>query len=990
MRFLSQSGIGQVSALAVAVATFAVPVAAAHADEVKPAAIVLPGQGADAQADAQSDDAAGKAPRASDIVVTGSRVITNGNNSPSPVTVVTTDQLQTSTPQNIPDALNKLPVFASSSNQQSPINGGSNFTGNYLNLRSAGAQRTLILFDGHRFGPTTQSGLVDTNFIPQLLIQRVDVVTGGASAVYGSDAVTGVVNFIIDKKFTGVKAIAQAGISTYGDDGSQRLGLAVGTNLFGGRGHFEASYEYYNSDGIDSKLGRAWGRAVYSEQPSVAGSTARAGTAANPYALIANTRLSKTSFFGYIPDVAGNGPLRDMVFRQPGVLSPFQHGAALGTTGVESGGDGAYYDQASLVASLRSHQAFARFDYDVTDNISFYAMGSYASAFNQYYAQSNEFVNVTLSADNAFLPQQYRDALHAAGLNTFTFSKIDQDMPAYQPTATVTNWYFLGGLTGHFGGWNWDVGYSRTTSKQDVVNGNNRSNGRSAAALDAVVDPSTGNIVCNVTLTNPGLYPGCVPINLFGAQTVTQQMQDYILENTGYRLRQVQDDVSASISGSPFSTWAGPVRVALSGDWRHLKLDIDSTSSPTASLDCTGLRYNCKPATGSSSGTSLYASNVVASAHPPAQEVVEGALEVNIPLLSDMAFFKEFDVNGAVRRTHYNTSGSVTTWKLGIDWQVNDDLTFRATRSRDIRAPNLNDLYAPVSAGPVGYNDLHTGVTGVVISQSSGNPDLKPEIAQTLTIGAVFRPHWVRGLSIAVDYFQINVDNAIGRVRFLDSTTQAECENSNGASPLCALAVRPFPFTDHSAANFPTVILSQALNVATFRTKGVDAEVNYTTGLAGGQLSLRGLLTYQPDLLSRSIPSSPEVNQAGVAFPPGAPSGGPTVRITGFIHYANGGWSLDILERWHNATAQDPDPTVVYLTPDVPAAAYTDLTVTRDIQMGSAKMQVFLSAQNLFNKQFPIYAQVGGRAGVPGLFVTNANGDDPVGRYFTFGARLKF
>jgi iron complex outermembrane recepter protein len=192
------------------------------------------------------------------IIVTGSRV-SNGDNMPTPVTIVATEQLEKTTPSNIPDALNKLPVFARSQGQQSGGSAGANNAGNYLNLRGVGVIRSLILFDGHRVPPTAANGAVDINTIPQILIKRVDVVTGGASAVYGSDAVTGVVNFIVDRDFEGFKFQVQGGVSEYKDNGSFRAAGAFGTNFANGRGHFEASLEHYETDGIQTKFDRPYG-----------------------------------------------------------------------------------------------------------------------------------------------------------------------------------------------------------------------------------------------------------------------------------------------------------------------------------------------------------------------------------------------------------------------------------------------------------------------------------------------------------------------------------------------------------------------------------------------------------------------------------------------------------------------------------------------------------------------------------------------------------
>ena len=182
------------------------------------------------------------------VTVTGSRIISDISLSPTPITAVSADQLLSTTPTDIPDALNKLPVFIGGRGPRSQDNASKNNGGNVLNLRNFGVSRTLILLDGHRVPFSNQDGTVDVDTLPQMLMTRVDVVTGGASAVYGSDAVAGVVNFILDKKFDGFKYNFNAGISKYGDAASWQAGIAWGTDLFGGRGHFEMASRFFSQD----------------------------------------------------------------------------------------------------------------------------------------------------------------------------------------------------------------------------------------------------------------------------------------------------------------------------------------------------------------------------------------------------------------------------------------------------------------------------------------------------------------------------------------------------------------------------------------------------------------------------------------------------------------------------------------------------------------------------------------------------------------------
>jgi iron complex outermembrane receptor protein len=301
------------------------------------------------------------------VVVTGSRIVRNGYAAPSPVTVATTAELAATTPSSIPDGLNKLPAFAGSSTTAGTTNavGGSGggvavtFGGNYLNLRDMGAIRTLVLVDGRRVPPTSLNGQVDTNTLPDMLVQRVDVVTGGASAVYGSDAVTGVVNFILDKNFNGLKVFGQVGDSTYGDARSYRFGVAGGGEIMD-RAHVIWSFEEYQNNGIDSHASRPWAANI----PDYTGS----GTVASPFTLVTNARLNNTTLGG----LATSGPFAGQQFTSSGALAAFNAGAPTKTSSVNIGGDGAYYTGLNLVPPLTTEKGFGRFDYDVTSTVKAY------------------------------------------------------------------------------------------------------------------------------------------------------------------------------------------------------------------------------------------------------------------------------------------------------------------------------------------------------------------------------------------------------------------------------------------------------------------------------------------------------------------------------------------------------------------------------------------------------------------------------------------
>ena len=906
---------------------------------------------------------------AGDIVVTGSRVIQNGNNSPTPVTVVSTAQLLQTTPSNIQDGLQSLPILsgAQSGPQRQPGNSGGNGAAHTLNLRNVGTTRTLVLFDGRRISPSSPTGEVNVDIVPSLLLQRVDIVTGGASAVYGSDAVTGVVNFVTDRNFNGIKAQAQAGVSQRGDGREVRVGLAGGTSL-GDRAHIEASYEFYDSPGIFTKLGRQWGRDVYTVQGS--------GTAAVPYRLVKDTRLNSTSIYGVIK----SGALRDMVFKQNGLLSPFVHGTAIaGVNGVESGGDGAFYQYSSLLSLFRSHQGFGRFDYDLTDDVHFFveAVGFYAHNRNNH--QDNELPRATvISACNAFLAPTYQTTAGCTAANvnsatppTFTYSKMFLNVPVLQPDTHSRNIMGTVGFSGDLGGYKWEVSYSRSDNYQRTSNTHNLDNQKLSAALDAVRD-ATGNIVCRVTLTNPGLYPGCVPLNVFGPTSESQAAIDYIVAKTTYVARTKQDNVGGSIAGSPFSTWAGDVQAALSAEYRKVSYELSSDAQPIPA-SCTGLRYNC------AANTLKYISDVLGSRTPVSTNVKEAAVEVDVPLLKDVRFFQSLNVNGAARYTDYNFSGVVKTWKVGIDWHLDDQVTLRATRSRDIRAPNIAELFAPVRIVPAGTQDIHTGIVGQAPFITSSNPNLVPEVANTLTAGVVLKPNFIPRFSLSIDYYKIRIDNAITTIQGQSPTIQNICEASNGTSSFCDLIQRPLPFSDRSPANVATAFLSRPENAQRLKTNGIDFEMNYQVNIGEGSLSLRNLVSYQPTLKTIQFPGAPVLD---VADTPGQAKW----RVTAFLNYTLGAFSVDVQERWHASTGYNSDRTLIYAEPRLPAASYTNLTLS----INQKPAQYFLSIRNLFDKQPTPYGNVGGSSGVPGLQGGYVPGDDNLGRYFNVGVRMRF
>jgi iron complex outermembrane recepter protein len=909
-----------------------------------------------------------------EVIVTGTHLVKNGDDLPTPVTVVSTEELLATTPTTIPDGLNKLPILALSRNSANLNNPSDSFTGNFLNLRGLGIQRNLVLLDGHRVPPSSYTGAVDVNTLPELMIQRVEIVTGGASAVYGSDAVSGVVNYILDKKFEGFKGSGQYGVSSRGDANSYRAGFAFGHSVFGGRGHFETSYEHFEQDALSAKEDRENGALSY----NVVG----AGTQASPYRLISNTR---NGAFGFNGSVMFPGPASGLQFVAPGVLGPFTHGTS--ESGAESGGDGFYGKGSAITADQKTDQAFARLDFDATDNVNLYVQGNYSESKNKnnfypvlLFTRNNGPLNgapfVTIDAANPYLPAATQAAL---GVPAFVFARAFPERQ-WGVESKTTAWSASTGLTAKVDRFNLDLFYSH--SETTVYNNfkNDQINGRLYAALDSVVNPANGQIVCRAALTNPN-YRGCIPFNPFGTTAESQASSlDWMTGSNYNRPKFKLDDLEGNIAGPLFDNWAGQVQGAANVAFRRQSMDVTTPYPVGVMADCIGIApLNCVQ------GQTPYISNQVPEVSAN-QSVYEGALEVDIPLLRDKSLAKALNLNLAARYTHYSTSGSVETWKAGLDWQANDSLKFRATRSRDIRAPSLFDLYQPVTTAGSGYTDLHTGYVGISTTEIGGNPNLNPEKADTFTAGLVFHPTNLEGFGLAIDYYNIKVKEAISNIDGRQLNIQKICEDSNGSSPFCSLYVRPLPFSDRTLANKPSVVKFLQLNATEMNLWGIDTEANYRFALGNGRVTLRGLVGYQPHYEVVIAPGIPAQQLAGAASTQ-ARGGVPKLRFTLMANYSISNWSLSVQERWRQSQKWDNDPTIFFDIPDVASVAYTDVTV--DFKFGeNARYNAFLSVQNLFDKQPPIFITPGS-AGVPSFSFPANSGDDVIGRYLTAGIRFK-
>jgi iron complex outermembrane recepter protein len=923
----------------------------AQADNQTVAAVPVEGGGGQA--------AANDADEAATVTVTGTRIVRNGYSTPTPVTVVGTEQIQDSGKPNIADVLNEMPAFQGSlTPASSGVSNQGTAGGNNLNLRNLGANRTLVLFDGRRYPPEFATNVVDINLIPDALVERVDVVTGGASAVYGSDALAGVVNFVLNTNFTGLKASVQGGISGEGDGANDKVSLAWGTKFADGRGHFIFSADQEYQAEIND---RAWNEQGYSLIQNPAYTT----TNGQPQ-LITRTHVGLTA--GNPGGIITGGPLQGTAFGPGG--APFQWNYGNTVTGqYQVGGDWATSSMMgaqSIMPSNDSTHIFTHLAFDVTDDTQVFAefnngnVHTDARCCYPYYLG-----NLTVHPDNPYMPASVAQQAQALGLTNIPYGITLRD-PSQGFGTIIDRWndVYVVGAKGKFNfaktDWTWNAYLQRGVSTQNFWVPYQPLTANFMQAIDAVRGPN-GSIVCRSTLTNPN--NGCVPYNIFGTGVVTQSMLDYSEGGPAERQTLGQNLAGASVTGEPFSTWAGPVSVA--GDLEYRKDTIAGTNDI----------YSANRGWFSTQLTGFDAS----------QHVEEGALETVIPLLKDVPFGKALDFNGAARATEYSTSGYVTTWKAGLTFQPIDDVRFRLTQSRDIRAPNLNDLYASPQTNHNTIPDpFHGNVSYPYYQVTLGNPDLKPEKATETGIGVVFQPLELPGFNASIDYYRIDTKGVITTPTY--AYALEECYG--GVQSYCSDITR----SPNGTLNSITV---QPLNQAELLAKGIDFEASYLKRLPVGALGVRLVANETLKLVTDSgIPGAAEVlDAAGTGV-------SPRWSVNANITYDIDRWRVSWTSRYYSSE-EISDALIQcstncpnlggFQTVDknyVPSYFVSNMSLTfRFLERDAANAEAFLAIDNVFDKQPPLYpSQI---AGASYAITTDAVLYDTVGRAFRAGIRLK-
>lgn len=1018
-----------------------------------------------AEEEAASEDA---------IVVTGSRIARPNLESTVPITTVSGAEIFQGGNTSVGDLLNDLPALRSTFSQSN----SSRFLGtaglNLLDLRGLGTQRTLVLVNGRRHvGSDILSNAVspDTNTFPSDLIERIDVVTGGSSAVYGSDAIAGVVNFVLKKDFEGIQLRGQGGVSKYGDAGSYFVSGVFGQNFADGRGNVAVNLEYAHQSPFFASqrpnLRKNSNFVVVDADPggSVNGSDGvfdrvfvndiRSTTIAN------GGLLQFTPAAGFAPcgrDMSGVAFRCTFIFQPDGSIAA-QTGTRIGLApnGSFNGGNGTNNREARLLGvfpKLDRYSVNVIGHYTVSDAFEPFVEAKYVRTDSLSFGSPAFFQGVTIDGfferprfDNPFLTDATRAQINAAraqaglapitnGATRISLFKNLADLGGRQEEARRETYRIVGGATGTFNDdWKYEISlnYGEFREKTKVLGNLNVQ--RFVLAMDSTRD-ATGNIVCRsqVDPAAANIYPfsgndmfaqsrlagdvsACVPLNPFGEGNITQAMRGYLLQDTTSAGNIKQFVASGFVAGDT-SKWfelpGGPVGFVIGAEYRREKNFFKADD-----LVANGLTfYNALP---------LF--------DPPAFSVKEAYGELRVPLLADIPFFHELSFNGAGRISKYRgKTGTVYAYNGGVDYAPVRDIRFRAGYGRSVRAPNLADLFsqqsqnfAPGFVDPCSFRNIATGAAtraancqaagrpGVAADRpngydfvytqsleilSGGNPNLQEETSDSLTVGAVFQPSFISGLSLSVDYYNIKVNKVI-TAPSAQQIANACYDAVDLNNQFCALfkrnTVADTILADGTrvgngpAGEFQFQILEASLqqtllNYAKLKTRGIDVEASFKRELDGiGTYNTRFTYTHvfqNDNFLNPADPGRADQTLFELGDPQNAfnwdtelKSGDVTLGLQ--LRYI-GKQVLNTFEDFFSKQGRPPENADFAAKKFYPSVFYQDVRVGLDV---NDKFNFYGGIDNVFNRQPPFgLTGVGGGSGIY----------DTRGRFFYAGVKAKF
>lgn len=945
------------------------------------------------------------------VEVTGSRILSLNAVSPAPIQVLSAGDIAASGVANLQDLLLKSPVFGTPGISRTNSNFSTSSAGVALvDLRNLGSDRTLLLVNGRRYvAGVPGSSSVDLNTIPTDFIERVEIMTGGASSMYGSDAVAGVVNIILKRNFEGLLLDAQVGESEKGDDKKKKFSATFGMNSGNGRGNLmfnlSASQQgaVYSRDRDISAVDQA------STGAFVTGDVADAFAITRPFL----SGFAPQGYFSYSALGADGKPAgKTFTYDAAGKEIPPSTNGGAGGVGATGFNRSAYRTIAVPTDRL---MIASKGDFNLTDGHTVFFEANYASSKTKTRLEPYPLSSVDVYKPSGMVPAEfmvdgvklrnplvpdtiYNNAIDrdGDGLKDYNFTRRMADVDARSSKANRDTFRFVGGVKGELtSNWNYEAyaGHGFTKEGQTGTGQINVMNFRNA--LEAVIDVNDVNnngsktdAICRDAVARA---QGCVPANVFGANTLSAAAAKYIHAPSSLNTKVSQTIAGASVSGDAFNLPAGPVGVAFGAEYRK-----ESSSTEFDALTQTGLNAgNALPNTAGSF------------------DVKEVFVEGRFPLLKDLPLIKSLDGSLAVRQGKYSTVGNTTSWNSGLDWTANSTIRFRANYSVSTRAPNVGELYqAPSQTFPTGLTDpclnVKAGDTGAVATNcladpgvaanvaangkftlnqadlqgvsgfDSGNPKLKAEKGKSSTFGIVITPKSVpllKNFVFTADYYDITIDDAIstpGRQYALD-----QCYSGTGKSFCQYITRRPTAIGSNSAGSLSFIDETNA-NTGGEGARGVDLTAGYSERLGPGAFSARIAYTYLIKSFSQSTPEAARDYSTGEV-------GSARNRWVLNLGYNVGNWSLAATTTYYGRSYLDDQFLAGYewKKEDVAIKAKAYLDLQGSYKFGKA--HVYFGLDNaLATKAPPIYS------GLPGNTTgaeTNASVYDPIGRRYYIGLR---
>jgi outer membrane receptor protein involved in Fe transport len=781
--------------------------ALATASQAQDVPTPVTGQGitsADKAVAASQPPSADNAADQTEVVVTGSRLPSTHLNSSAPVTVLDRTEIDRSNKTSVGELLRDLPVAGASATDTA---GRGNDGSANIALRGLSAVNTLVLINGRRVLPNTADGTVDLNSIPFEAVDRVEVLQDGASAVYGSDAIAGVVNVIMKHDYDGLMVKGGYGISSRGDLPNRELSGTFGKKFDDGGFVFVASYR--------KSGGNLIGDRPISRDPdwrSMGGRNYR-----DPYPI-------RAAFIG-IPGSNGQQLEIKEGVTQATSIADFRPYIYPGTGDPNPQNDGInYWDYESSAAAIKQLNLYFAGDYDVAPGVNAFVEATYSNRKSLGFLAPDYFGDgqVTVSKDNMYNP---------FGVDLVVQRTIlEQPHDEVRENSVNSNTYrVVMGLKGDFSStWKWDVSANFQHLGQYTYAGR-------GLVLNRLLRAAGPTDACLAVA-------GCVPINLFGGVgTITQDMLKAITAEHFRNINSSLRAATANVSGKLFSLPYGDVNLAIGAEYREERFSQIQDSDTDYTVQNPPF-------------------------FPPTRKVAEVYAETAVPLLKDLPLIKSLDVDAAVRYSHYNQFGNTVNPKFGVKWRMVPDLLIRGSWGTGFRAPNFTEAnsaqtrtYHPVNdpcqtadyASYPGCGGKSAPITTGTWILSGANPNLKPETAKNLTTGFVYTPHFIPRLAITVDYYRITKSNIIG-------TADANYIILQNAKGDASFEVDRNP--DNSIAQVSAI----RDNLLDEEIRGLDVEADYTTEeFSWGKLNVRGDVTYLDSYKLSPAPGQPAVENVG-------------------------------------------------------------------------------------------------------------------------------